>query len=371
MATTGLQGLAGLASGLPGLPQISNPFSASTTTATETASTFRTLDLWPHLLLTGLAPGFSEIPYIGPIIFSFFNILGANGTNLLVTNSMAWAAFKAVFNIVCTQIGVVLNLAYPRKLWAKFLGIIFTHFNPWMIFDWIQVVGALMNQNDPFKHLGYKIPFFNTQTDSKLKFPINQSKLTNKSIGYQTLDADKNPKLDEKGNPVISYGYFSNTAIAAVILMFSLSISSMISKLPPEMVSNISPTVKSVFSYIAIGTAAIGGTLGTTGLIALIPQVMKYINPPAAAVGPVAPAPTPVVAPVAPVVAPAAPAPMSGGGTNIPTVKEIAESLLNKSQPVQEGGAKEESAAFMGILGFLIFGGVTLAFVRRQINDSN
>ncbi|NDG72929.1 MAG: hypothetical protein EBY32_16845, partial [Proteobacteria bacterium] len=59
--------------------------------------------------------------------------------------------------------------------------------------------------------------------------------------------------------------------------------------------------------------------------------------------------------------------PMSGGGENgIPTLKEITQAILNDTPAAQRGGGERESTAFMGILGFTIFAGLTLALVRGK-----
>ena len=55
---------------------------------------------------------------------------------------------------------------------------------------------------------------------------------------------------------------------------------------------------------------------------------------------------------------------------NYPSIQDVAESLLNKSEgkpaPKQAGGADQESNLFMGILAFTMVSGVSLALVRSK-----
>jgi hypothetical protein len=78
-------------------------------------------------------------------------------------------------------------------------------------------------------------------------------------------------------------------------------------------------------------------------MMGMIPNILEFMKP------------GPSVAAAAPV--------MSGGG-GIPTVKEITEAMLN-SENNQAGGGKE-GTVFMGVLGFTVFAGLTLALVRGK-----
>jgi LPXTG-motif cell wall-anchored protein len=56
------------------------------------------------------------------------------------------------------------------------------------------------------------------------------------------------------------------------------------------------------------------------------------------------------------------------GGGDIPSVEELANSLLKNKSTAQGGGASinTESATFMGLLGITILGGISLAVLRRK-----
>lgn len=295
-----------------------------------------TLPLWSHLLFTGVLPFGPLIPYIGPFFFVFFHTFGVNGVNLLVSNSMSWAAAKALLNLILTKIGDFVMIMYSNRWWAKYLKNFLYYGNPWFVFDWAQAAGAVAGYNEPFKKMGYKVPFLNMQTDSALK-PNSTAKLTNKSIGF------KGTTTDLSGNTTTipeTYGLLWSLPIAAILVLFMPALTLMVANLPPELRAQIEPGINNMFYWITTLSALVGGTLGATGLMGMIPGVLSFMKP------------APVVTPI----------PTSGGG--IPTVDQITESILNNSDD-QSGGAKE-STVFMGILGFTIFAGFTLALVRGK-----
>jgi hypothetical protein len=299
-----------------------------------------TLPLWSHIFFTGVLPFGPLIPYLGPFFFVFFHTFGANGVNLLVSNSMTWAAAKALVNAISTKIGDYIGLMYSKHWWAAYVKAFLYYANPWYVFDWVQAVGANIGQNEPFKGEGYKIPFANIQTDSVLKRPIVSSNLTNKSIGYMAVTTDPSGK---KIKGAASYGLLSALPIAAILVLFMPALNLMVANLPPELQADIAPGINKIFYWIGTLSALVGGTVGATGMMGMIPNILEFMKP------------GPSVAAAAPV--------MSGGG-GIPTVKEITEAMLN-SENNQAGGGKE-GTVFMGVLGFTVFAGLTLALVRGK-----
>ena len=320
---------------LPGTP------SASSVKDMLTKQGLTTLPLWAHIFFTGVLPFGPLIPYIGPFFFVFFHTFGVNGINLLVSNSMSWAGAKALLNVILTKIGDYIGIMYSNRWWAKYLKAFLYYANPWYIFDWLQAVGANTGQNELFKKEGYKIPFANILADSALK--PGSSKMTNKSIGFVavTTDADGN---SVRGEP--TYGLLWSVPIAAILVLFMPALNLMVANLPAELQADISPGINKMFSWIGTITALVGGTVGATGLMGMVPNILSAMKPETLL------APAPVAA-------------MSGGG-GIPTIQQITEEMLNNKVDVQTGGSKDESTAFMGILGFTVFAGLALALVRRK-----
>ena len=333
---------------LPKIPSVSTITSLTSSTPSSFSAKdllskgLTTLPLWSHIFFTGVLPFGPLIPYLGPFFFVFFHTFGVNGMNLLVSNSMAWGAAKSLLNLILTKIGDYIGIMYSKHWWAVYLKSFLYYGNPWFMFDWLQAVGANIGQNEAFMGEGYKIPFANVQTDSALKAPIVASKVTNKSIGYIAVTTDSSGK---EVNAAPTYGLLSALPTAAILVLFMPALTLMVANLPPEIQATISPSVNAVFYWVGTISALVGGTLGATGLMGMIPTILAFMKPA-----------TPASA------APATGGKMSGGG--IPTVKEITEAMLNTEQ--QSGGAEGESTAFMGILGFTIFAGLTLAVVRRK-----
>jgi hypothetical protein len=121
----------------------------------------------------------------------------------------------------------------------------------------------------------------------------------------------------------------------------------MVANLPPELQADIAPGINKIFYWVGTLSALVGGTVGATGMMGMIPNILEFMKPGPSVAAAVAAAPV-----------------MSGGG-GIPTVKEITEAMLNSSPP-QTGGAQQEGTVFMGVLAFTVFAGLTLALVRGK-----
>lgn len=313
-----------------------------------------TLPLWSHIFFTGVLPFGPLIPYIGAFFFSFFHTFGVNGVNLLVSNAMGWAAAKALTNLILSKIGDFIAIMYSNRWWVGYLKNMCYYGNPWFVYDWVQVVGAVAGYNEPFKKLGYKIPFINSQTDSALKTSPIAVRLTNKSIGFRdkVVDASGRTVKDLSGNNKLgpkTYGLLSALPLAAILVLFMPALNLMAENLPAELRAEIQPAIDKLFYWVGATSAVLGGTVGATGLMGLIPNILTFMKPETLVN-----------------LVPTGPPTMSGGGENgIPTLKEITEAMLNETPP-QSGGGEGESTAFMGILGFTVFAGLMLAFVRGK-----
>ena len=322
---------------IPGIPSI--PGVTSTTPAEPSgqsvlkgalASGF-TLPLWSHLFFTGMLPGGPLIPYAGPFFFSFIHTFGVNGINLLVSNSMSWAAGKALLNLILSQIGGFIAIVYSGNWWAPYLKNFLLYGNPWFVFDIVQVLGAVAGYNAPFTVRGYKIPFANSQTDSAL-VPGSTISKNNKSIGFKATVTDSD---GNKTKAAATFGLMTAIPIAAILVLFMPALTLMSDNLPPQIKSAIDPVINNVFWVVGIISSLVGGTVGIGSVATMLPTILSYMKP-------------------------AAPAVQTGGGNNMPTVEEIVGKL------VQDGGAKPESSAFMGILAFTVVAGISLAAIRGK-----
>jgi hypothetical protein len=134
--------------------------------------------------------------------------------------------------------------------------------------------------------------------------------------------------------------------------------------LPPELKGKVQPLLDSVVSVGSIITAVAGGGIGTfvllpqlaTGLQGNFAKLMAGGSEEGEAT-----AETTVVANTA--------NNAQLGGGDVPSVEELANSLLKNKSTAQGGGGGSidtESATFMGLLGITILGGISVAVLRRK-----
>jgi hypothetical protein len=277
---------------------------------------------WLHIFITGIAPLLVLVPFVGPTIFTFPYTFGVNGINLLASNSMGWAAAKAALNFMCQTMSQLLSIYLPGW-WSPYLKAILYYANPWFVFDILQVY------NPKFKDEGYKIPFWNKQTDSVLE---KKGKRKNVNIGF----------TDASG--VVSYGLMGAIPIGAMAVLLLPAFYTMSANFPPELSAKMNPVLDMITS---VGTAIAGIAGGGIGTFVLLPKLMSSLQTGTASI-------------------------MSGGesiqtGGGIPSVNELAENMLKQSG----GGTDPESGVFMGILAITVLGGLSLAVIRRKgLSDS-
>ena len=272
---------------------------------------------WLHIFITGIAPLLVLLPYVGPAVFTFPYTFGVNGINLLATNSMGWAAAKAGVNFMCQTISAVLALHLPGW-WTPYLKAILYYANPWFVFDILQVY------NPKFKDEGYKIPFWNKQTDSVLE---KKGKRTNANVGYTDLSG------------TTTYGLMGAIPIGAMLVLLLPAFYTMSANFPPELSAKMNPILDSITS---VGGAVAGIAGGGIGSFVLLPKLISSLQTSASSI-------------------------MAGGaeeqtGGGIPTINEVAEKMLKQSG----GGTDPESGVFMGILAITVLGGISLAVARRK-----
>ena len=324
-----MEALAGLASKIPGLPT-SLPGSIPTPPAPPAPTGIKgflskgfTIPWWMHIFLTGIAPFLILIPYIGPTLFTFPYTFGVNGLNLLASNSMSWAAMKAVFNFLFQTLGKVVASKVPGWF-GPYIKAFLYYANPWFVFDILQVY------NPRFKDDGYKIPFWNKKVNSTIEA---KGKRTTADIGH----TDANGKA--------TYGLMSVVPMAAMAVLLLPALYTMSDNLPPEMTAKMEPFLNMI-TTVGAGIAGLAG--GGIGTFVLLPNLISSVQSQMSGL-------------------------MSGGnveevvqtgGGNIPTINEVSEAMLKNA--VQNGGGDTESNVFMGILAFTIVGGISLALVRRK-----
>ena len=293
---------------------------------------------YAHLFLTGLFPFLTMIPYVGPMFFAAFTLLGSNGVNLLASNTMGWAAAKAASNLMCRMLADVLTVAFPGKIWMSALRAILYYGNPWVVFDMLQV------WNPNFVTEGYKIPFWNKQVNPVLA--AANPRPTMKDIGGPLVDSAGKPVVGADGKPTgeKAYGWIGAIFWGAVIVLAFPYVSSIISALPPEMQAKALPFTNLITTVIGGFAAVAGGGIGTFVLLPnMISGAQSQFTSLMTGGGPV----------------------QGGGGAEIPSLQEVAEGLLKKG--AQNGGGDHlESSMFMGVLAVIAFGGMALGFARLK-----
>ena len=316
--------LSGLATGLP--VSTSTPPASGSSGLKGFLSKGFVLPWWAHIFLSGIAPFLILIPYAGPTLFSFPYTFGVNGLNLLASNSMGWAAVKAVFNLLFQTLSRVIALKFPGW-WNPYIKAILYYANPWFVFDILQVY------NPRFKDDGYKIPFWNKKVNSTIE---SKGKRTTSDIGYTDLSGNR------------TYGTMSAVPIGAMMVLLLPALYTMSENLPPEITSKIEPFLNTI-TTIMTGVAGIAG--GGIGTFVILPNLITSVQ-------------TQITGLMA---GGNQEKPVQTGGSNIPTINELTEKMLKES--AQSGGGDIEGSVFMGILAFTILGGLSLALVRRKVSS--
>jgi hypothetical protein len=333
-----------------GLPATQTPGAAGP----KGGMTSWTIHPWQwHILLTGIAPFMLIIPFLPTSIQSILVCIfviphtwGVNGVNLVASNSSFWALGKAAFNMLCIGLYDIMAIYFAGQWWLPALKALLRYANPWYVFDMIQVF------HPKFKDIGYKIPFLNKRANTNKE---KGAKLVTGDIGYI--------QRGSSGADTITYGSFYKAAGAAAVFLFP-ALYTLFDNLPPELKGKVQPLLDSVVSVGSIITAVAGGGIGTfvllpqlaTGLQGNFAKLMAGGSEEGEAT-----AETTVVANTA--------NNAQLGGGDVPSVEELANSLLKNKSTAQGGGGGSidtESATFMGLLGITILGGISVAVLRRK-----
>jgi hypothetical protein len=277
---------------------------------------------------------------IGKWPLFFLSLLFGNvGANLQAGGSLGWAALKAASQFACLFLTRYIGI-YAPSWWLFRYGLMIS---PWILYDILQTLSPT------FQTEGYVDPVFLKQ-------------------------------IAAKGG----VGKFNGMTLGMVLAGIALSGYSVVSWIPPEVMGVTGPLLKTVF--LAIGGLVTLAGAGAGG-IALLPTLISSLKSSTAetqaavqgaiavaASGPVAPPPAPP---------PAASGAQTGGGgvgSQIPSLREIANGMLgpsDKGDPFpyppsakQMGGgprrqpSTDASVAFFGILGMIFAMGLGLAVVR-------
>lgn len=427
-------------SGIPGADMAAGLIQASTPAPdpNKVATTYiqgyfnQSIPLWAHTFLTGvfpfaaLIPIMSSIPGLGAFyravaaVLSMFTALGANGANLLLSNSIAWAAAKFGSNQMFKGIYYLLSQMYPGQWWTPYLKSFLTYANPWVTFDMVQ------RYSPNFARDGYKLPIANMylnstiaanqathaanqamvdKLDSKgkvmltvqqdeagnLKYVAGSKKptclpkfLTSYDIGFRktpATDASGKPLKNSDGSPVyvtdpvtgerlITYGQMSPALFGMMLLYIYPCFTEMTGNFPPEIQAMINP-------WLTWAITAAGAIMGLTATIAggtmlAVPgafSTVKNLFTPQAG-GAEEPIPEPVPEPVAP---------MTGGGkkqkggASLPDINQVIQDTLNNTSdemPFLQGGGgaidTDESTVFLGSLTIASLVGIGLAVMRNK-----
>ncbi len=305
-----------------------------------------------HILLTGIAPFMLIIPFLPTSIQSILVCIfviphtwGVNGVNLVASNSSFWALGKAAFNMLCIGLYDIMAIYFAGQWWLPALKALLRYANPWYVFDMIQVF------NPKFKDIGYKIPFLNKRANTNKE---KGAKLVTGDIGYI--------QKGSSGSDTTTYGSFYKAAGAAAVFLLP-ALYTLFDNLPAELKGKVQPLLDSVVSVGSMITAVAGGGIGT---FILLPQLATSLQGNFAKLmaGGSEEGQTNAVANAETTVE----ANAQLGGGDVPSVEELAKSLLKNKSTAQGGGGSldPESATFMGLLGITILGGISVALVRNK-----
>lgn len=251
-----------------------------------------------------------------------FSYLGFGGMNLWATNAMTWFFVKAGLQATLVLGNTFLTTYYPNLWWLGYLLVL----NPWYVFDIIQMFSPA------FPYEGYKVPF-NTFNPAK---PMSSS-----------------PRApDGNGGMTFAYGKITPALLAAILAMLGTGTYGFLNMLPPSVTATYKPVINIIFSVIGGVTALAGG--GVASMVAL-PNIINSLRS----------STTELKAGLA-----SSAIPMKGGGnTNLPSIEEVANKILKKSQ---SGGSFEDisSSIFLAALSFVTIGGISLALIRSSAESA-
>jgi len=172
-------------------------------------------------------------------------------------------------------------------------------------------------------------------------------------IGFKVVTTDAKTKQKVA---TVTYGLAGLMFYAAALAFFLPAFYTFCDNLPPEMQAKLKPFLDLFFTIGGGITALAGGGVGTFVLLPKLIESMQGNVTQLMTGG----ADSEQGAPM-----------QSGGNTTgeVPSIQQVAESLMNKGSSCQQGGAQPidtESATFMGILAFTVLGGMSLALVRAK-----
>jgi hypothetical protein len=254
-----------------------------------------------------------------------FSYLGFGGMNLWATNAMTWFFVKAGLQAMLVLGNTFLTTYYPHLWWVGYLLVL----NPWYVFDLIQMFSPA------FAYEGYKVPF-TTFNPAK---PMGSLK----------------PIADGNGGFTRAHGTITPALLAAILAMLGTGTYGFLNMLPPSVMATYKPVINIIFAVIGGVTALAGG--GIASMVAL-PGIINTLRS----------STTELKAGLAS--SALSSAPMSGGGnTNLPSIEEVANKILKKSQ---SGGSIEDvsSSIFLAALSFVTIGGISLALIRSSAESA-
>ena len=254
-----------------------------------------------------------------------FSYLGFGGMNLWATNAMTWFFAKAGLQAMLVLGNTFLTTYYPNLWWVGYLLVL----NPWYVFDLIQMFSPA------FAYEGYKVPF-TTFNPAKPMSPLK-------------------PVSDENGGLTRAYGTITPALLAAIIALLGTGTYGFLNMLPPSVTATYKPVINILFTVIGGVTALAGG--GVASMVAL-PGIINRLKS----------STTEFNAGLASSAIPSVP--MKGGGnTNLPSIEEVANKILKKSQ---SGGSIEDisSSIFLAALSFVTIGGISLALIRSSAESA-
>jgi hypothetical protein len=285
-----------------------------------------------NFFASGYEIGFFGLLFLaGGFLLPPFDAMGYLGVNLFAVGAPMFGLLKGAFSAGITFAVKYLKLYYPNLWPLTFM----LSINPWFVYDIIQTWSPAFGQE------GYKIP------------------LTYRSLGGGST-TDGGPK-----------GRITPMVVGMIIAGFAYGGYRLMDYLPPEIMGQTGPMLQKVFLITGGVTALTGG--GMTALVAL-PEITSALK---GALASPAPAPAPAggsveggsVEGTAPAPAPAATAPQVGGraASKLPSLEEVAKGILQKGGAAQkEADMRALAPLFLGGLGAIIAGGISLAVLRNK-----
>lgn len=265
-----------------------------------------------------------------------FSYLGFGAMNLWATNAMTSFFMKAGLQAMFVLGNTYLTTYYPHLWWVGYLLVL----NPWYVFDLVQMFSPA------FAYEGYKLPF-TTFNPAK---PMSSS----------------SPIADGEGGLTRAYGTITPALLAAILGLLGTGTYGLLDMLPASVKATYKPVINIIFALIGgISALAGGGIAGMVALPGLINTLRSSTTELKAGLASSALASTPQGVSGAL----ASTQQRGGGNTNLPSIEEVANKILKKSQ---SGGSFEEisSGIFMAALSFVTIGGISLALIRSSAESA-